>query len=92
MSTPATTTHQPTVPDAAPALGALSVAHEGLALWFAACAAWGDYLSALCRVTGPAAAFDAQAQLFADGLDLCSRATASRLKSAGLTAPLLNDP
>ena len=66
-------------------------AREGLALWCAACSAWGDYLSVLGRATGPAAVLDAQTQLFADSLDLCSQATANRLKEAGVTAPLLND-
>lgn len=66
-------------------------AREGLALWFAACSAWGDYLAVLGRASGPAAVIEAQTRLFADSLELCSQATASRLKDAGVTAPLLND-
>ncbi|HEY0650514.1 hypothetical protein [Phenylobacterium sp.] len=70
---------------------AFGVAREGLALWCAACSAWGDYLTVLSRATGPTALVDAQTRLFADSLDLCSQATANRLKDAGVTAPLLND-
>lgn len=66
-------------------------AREGLALWCAVGSAWGDYLTMLGRATGPAAVIDAQARLFADSLDLCSQATANRLKAAGVTAPLPND-
>jgi len=66
-------------------------AREGLALWCAACSAWGDYLTVIGRATGPAALLEAQTRLFADSLDLCSQATANRLKDAGVTAPLLND-
>ena len=88
----------PISPEPAPA-GALTLhvwdpfgaAREGLSLWFAACSAWGDYLTVIGRATGPAAVVEAQTRLFADSLDLCSQATANRLKDAGVTAPLLND-
>lgn len=66
-------------------------AREGFALWCAACSAWGDYLSGLACASGPAAMVDAQTRLLADCLDLCSQATANRLKDAGVATPLLND-
>lgn len=64
---------------------------EGLALWFAACNAWGRYVCDIALASGPVAVVDAQTRLFADCLDLCGQAMASRLKDAGVTAPLLND-
>lgn len=70
---------------------AFGLAREGLALWSAGCNAWSEYLTTLSQAMTPAAIFDAQARLFAEGLDLCAQATASRLKEAGVTAPLLND-
>ena len=82
--------HEP-APAGTLTLDPFGVAREGLALWFAACSAWGDYFAVLGRATGPAAVIEAQTRLFADSLDLCSQATASRLKDAGVTAPLLND-
>ncbi|HEY0649384.1 hypothetical protein [Phenylobacterium sp.] len=94
MPAPTATALQEPTPAAAAALhawDAFGAAGEGLDLWFAACSAWGDYLAALSRAAGPAAVLDAQTRLFAESCDLCSLAAASRLKAAGVTAPLLND-
>lgn len=92
MPAPAAIDRPAPAPQPAPTFDPLCVAREGLDLWFAACSAWTDYFTALSRSTGPAAAFDAQARLLAESLDLCGRAAASRLESAGVTTPLLNDP
>lgn len=64
---------------------------EGLALWFAACSAWGEYFARVARASGPAALVDAQTRLLADCLDLCGQATGNRLRDAGVASPLLND-
>lgn len=69
----------------------LGVASDGLGLWVAGCRAWSEYVADLSRAIGPAALLDAQARWLAEGFDLCSQATADRLRDAGVTAPLLND-
>lgn len=58
-----------------------------------ACAydAWHAYVSRVATAATPVAVFEAGAQLMADSLDVCSRAAGSRLRAAGLSAPLLND-
>ena len=90
---PAPARHPPTPHPTASlsAWDAFGAGREGLAVWFAACSAWGDYLAMLSRATGPAAVIEAQTRLLADTFDLCNLATANRLKDAGVTAPLLND-
>ena len=92
MPAPTVTTRpQPAGDTAFEAWDAYGLAREGLALWSTACGAWGDYFTLLARASGPAAVFDAQMRLFAEGLDLCSQAAGERLKDAGVTTPLLND-
>lgn len=90
----------PAIPDTAPDpwaawVGACKVwnsaARDGLGLWFASCRAWSDVLTDLSRATGPGAILDVQSKWLAEGFDLCSQATAERLRQAGVTAPLLND-
>lgn len=66
-------------------------AQEAMSAWTCACAAWTDYLGRVATSTGPAALFDAGAQLMTDSLDICSRAAAARLKDVGVSTPLLND-
>lgn len=68
-----------------------AMTNETLALWACACASWNAYLGRVAAAAGPAALFDAGAELLADNLEICLRAAAAPLQAAGLEAPLLND-
>lgn len=64
---------------------------ELLGAWTCAWSAWGDYVGRLATASGPEAVFAAGTRLMTDSLEICSRATAVRLRAAGLRNPLLND-
>ena len=71
--------------------GAPALTEEALDLWACGYAAWGDYVARLAGAVTPAAWIDANTRLVADSLDLCTRATALRLRHAGVAQPLLAD-
>jgi hypothetical protein len=64
---------------------------EMFGAWTCAWSAWADYLNRLATASGPDAVFAAGNRLMTDSLEICSRATAGRLRAAGLRSPLLND-
>lgn len=71
--------------------GAPALAEEMLDLWACGCSAWAAYATRLASTATPAGWIDANTRLMAEGLDLCSRAAALRLRHAGLAQPLLSD-
>ncbi|MFZ5718207.1 MAG: hypothetical protein ACOY5Y_01935 [Pseudomonadota bacterium] len=83
-------TETPTTGFAVPA-DAAALVEEALDLWACGIAVWGDYVARMAGAITPAAWLDANTRLVTNGLEVCTRATALRLRHAGLAQPLLND-
>ncbi|MET3665756.1 hypothetical protein [Caulobacter sp. 1776] len=77
--------------DAERAITGSEVLDESCHAWACACEAWVDYLTRLTQAASPLAVFEAGAQLLDDSLSLGDRLAATRLRAAGVSAPLLND-
>lgn len=64
---------------------------EATCVWTSAFEAWTAYLSRLATARSPLAACEAGVDFVSESLQIGDRATTTRLRGAGVVAPLLTD-